>query len=245
MQPLDSLIGIIPGFDSLDSALVAQLAAISRIVRVTANTVLCNQGTAPNALRWLLHGQVALSQAGPSGEPAIIDVVRPISGIALASAILAEPSAMTARSLTLSRVLRIEAAPLRVLTTTRPALATTIMRAMSLDIVSATRQIVDLKVRKAAQRLGCYLLSLVENADQNSTTLRLPFLKGILAGKLGCRPENLSRAFSTLREFGVETHGSRIILHDVALLRDFAAPDEPDYWKATSASEAFIRAFDL
>jgi len=46
------------------------------------------------------------------------------------------------------------------------------------------------------------------------------------AARLGCRQENLSRAFATLRSAGVETHGSLVVLHDIPALRDFAVPDE-------------------
>jgi len=38
-------------------------------------------------------------------------------------------------------------------------------------------------------------------------------------------PENLSRAFGSLRDYGVETHGSRVTLHDPVALESFAAPD--------------------
>jgi hypothetical protein len=56
--------------------------------------------------------------------------------------------------------------------------------------------------------------------------MRLPFDKRLLAARLGCRQENLSRAFAALRGFGVETHGARVILHDIAKLRAYSEPDE-------------------
>ena len=51
--------------------------------------------------------------------------------------------------------------------------------------------------------------------------------KGLLAAWLGCRAENLSRAFMALRAYGVETHGSRVVLHDIARLRAYAGALEP------------------
>jgi CRP/FNR family transcriptional activator FtrB len=71
------------------------------------------------------------------------------------------------------------------------------------------------------------LLELVEDASAPPVDFRLPFDKGLLAARLGCRQENLSRAFATLRDVGVETHGARVILHDVPALRKFALPDAP------------------
>jgi CRP/FNR family transcriptional activator FtrB len=90
------------------------------------------------------------------------------------------------------------------------------------------RQVCDLKLRTTAQRLGCYLIELSKDPEANTATLRLPFDKRLLAARLGCRQENLSRAFAALRSFGVETHGARVILHDIARLRDYAVPDAID-----------------
>jgi CRP/FNR family transcriptional activator FtrB len=88
------------------------------------------------------------------------------------------------------------------------------------------RQVCDLKLRTTAQRLGCYLLALSTDPSANTASLRLPFDKRLLAARLGCRQENLSRAFAALRNQGVETHGSRVILHDIARLRDYSEPDD-------------------
>jgi CRP-like cAMP-binding protein len=245
MQLLDWLVTIFPGIESLDSALFGQLVAISRVIEVAADTIFCRQGVAPELVHWLLHGQVTLSQAGPHGDPAIIDIVEPIAGITLASAILGQTCPITAQTLTKSAIIAIEAAPLRALTAAHPALAGTFLRAASVDIVSANRQIVDLKVRKIAQRLGCYLLSLADDLDTHPVDIRLPFRKSLLAGKLGCGQESLSRAFASLRELGVETRGYNVNLHNVPLLRAFSAADGPAPWKRASAADAFSRAFDL
>jgi CRP/FNR family transcriptional activator FtrB len=101
------------------------------------------------------------------------------------------------------------------------------MRAMSAELADMTRQVVDLKVRVAAQRLGTYLLSLMTDPTAQTAEFRLPVSKGLLAPWLGCRAENLSRAFTALRAFGVETHGSRVLLHDVSSLRSYAGAREP------------------
>ena len=101
------------------------------------------------------------------------------------------------------------------------------MRAMSAELGNMTRQVVDLKVRIAAQRLGTYLLSQVKEPTATQAQFRLPVPKGLLAAWLGCRAENLSRAFMSLRAYGVETHGSRVVLHDVSRLQAYAGAIEP------------------
>ena len=101
------------------------------------------------------------------------------------------------------------------------------MRAMSAELGNMTRQVVDLKVRIAAQRLGTYLLSQVKEPTATQAQFRLPVPKGLLAAWLGCRAENLSRAFMSLRAYGVETHGSRVVLHDISRLQAYAGAIEP------------------
>lgn len=73
------------------------------------------------------------------------------------------------------------------------------------------------RLRTAPQRLANYLLNAC--ADGEAASLRLPFAKSLLAGKLGLAPEALSRAFSTLRGAGVTVHGRLIEIHNPEALR--------------------------
>ena len=242
---IETVLGQCPGLQSLEREISAQLAGISRIIEVTANAILCRQGRPPDALRYLLDGQVALTQTAAGGSNAVIDVVHPVSSVALASVVSDEPHIMTAQAMKPSRLLEIPAAPLRELIDTRPGLAINMLRGLSVDVHAATRQVLDLKLRNSAQRLGCYLLSLVGVPTEGPIELRLPYQKRLLAARLGCRYENLSRAFAVLRDFGVETHGGRVILHDLPRLHEFAAPDAPLGEHVADAAEAFSRAFEL
>ena len=241
MQALDYLTAIFSGLAGLDEALIEQLAGLSRILHVPANAVLFRQGAETDSLNWLLDGQVALFQAGQTGNDTVIDILRPLSGIAVGGVVFGQTYPVTARALAPASVLMIGAAPFRGLMASRPALTLEVMHSISRETVSAIWQIVDLKGRKAAQRLGYYLLSLMADPDAASAEFRLPIQKGMIAAKLGCRQENLSRAFATLQDLGVETHGSRIRVADVPRLRAFCASKRT----GSAAAEAFSSAFDL
>jgi CRP/FNR family transcriptional activator FtrB len=124
------------------------------------------------------------------------------------------------------------------------------LQGLSFDLNAVTRHVIDLKLRTAAQRLGCYLLRLAQHVPGNQAEFRLPIPKRLLAGQIGCRQESLSRAFGLLRVMGVETRGGRIILHDIDMLRRYAAPDDPTPEIAAAAdlqrsAEAFSDAFSL
>ena len=226
MQTTVDLIGAVPLFERLDTDLRARLDAITTVVSVAPDAVLSQQGAMPEALHVLLDGQVALSSTAADGTIALIEVLHPIDHFVLASVLSRLPYLMTARAVTRARLLAIDAAGLLDLVEHEAQLANTLLRSVSREFRTMVRQVRDLKLRTAAQRLGCYLLARVKDGEAHRADFRLPFDKGLLAARLGCRQENLSRAFATLRAYGVETHGSRVILHDIPKLKALAVPDD-------------------
>jgi CRP/FNR family transcriptional regulator, transcriptional activator FtrB len=226
MYTTADLLGTVPLFERLDTDLRAHLYAITTVITVVPDEVLSQQGAMPQALHILLDGQVALSSTAADGTTALIEVLHPIDHFVLASVLSRLPHLMTARAVTRARLLAIDAAELLDLVEHEAQLANTLLRSVSREFRTMVRQVRDLKLRTAAQRLGCYLLARVKDGEATRADFRLPFDKGLLAARLGCRQENLSRAFATLRASGVETHGSRVILHDIPKLKALAVPDD-------------------
>jgi CRP/FNR family transcriptional activator FtrB len=217
----------IPGFAELDSQVLERVAANGDVAEVGPGEVLFRQGSLPESLYVLLDGQVSLTGTTSDASSTVIDILGPSSSFVLANVLADEPYLTGAEAISNSLLVRIAAEPMRAVITEQPTAAMAMIRAMSAELGSITRQVVDLKARVATQRLGTYLLSLVKEAAAERAAFRLPVSKGLLAPWLGCRAENLSRAFMTLREFGVETHGSRVVLHDIPRLRAFAGARGP------------------
>lgn len=213
-------------FKDLEERVVSRLVAISRILSMPEGTELCKQGALPTRLLLLLEGQVALENTTPTGPSAVVEVIPPGGHFVLSAVLSNLPFLTSARAVTPARLIAVDAAALRTLMYEELSVATALLRAGALDFRAMVRQVCDLKLRTTAQRLGCYLLALSDNAAANTVSLRLPFDKRLLAARLGCRQENLSRAFAALRDLGVETHGARVILHDIASLRDYSLPDD-------------------
>jgi len=226
MESAIDLSGAVPLFERLDAALRARIDAISELVTADAEQVLSRQGAMPEFLHILLEGQVALTSTAADGTTALVEVVHPVGHFVLASILADLPNMMTARTVTRAKLLAIDAAELMRLVQSEPSLANALLRSVSREFRTMVRQVRDLKLRTAAQRLGCYLLARVNGGEGIRADFRLPFDKGLLAARLGCRQENLSRAFAALRAYGVETHGSRVILHDIPRLRVHAVPDD-------------------
>jgi len=239
MRPGMANLRAVPAFAELDDDIVDQLDGISEVVTAHHGEVLCRQGTVPGVLYVVLEGHVALSSTTPDGSTAVVEVLAAGRDFVLASVMAGLPYMQSAHVVQRARLLSIEAKPLRALIECEPELSLALLRSLSGEFRALVRQIRDLKVRTTAQRLACYLLALAPDPNAGKADFRLPFEKGLLAARLGCRQENLSRAFASLRRLGVETRGANVTLQDVKRLTDYAQPDyltDPDLAKALAAA---------
>jgi CRP/FNR family transcriptional regulator, transcriptional activator FtrB len=227
MRSIAMMLRPVPGFAQLDDESLEHIAAGGDLAEVEAGEVLFRERTLPESLYVLLDGRVSLTGTSADASSTVIDFLEPASSFVLANVLSDEPYLMGAQTIADSLLVRIRAEPLRQVVAARPAAAMAMMHAMSTELNGMMRQIVELKARIAAQRLGTYLLGQVKDPTATEAEFRLPVPKGLLAPWLGCRAENLSRAFTTLREYGVETHGSRVLLHDIVRLRSYAGAIEP------------------
>jgi|ERR1700761_357151 CRP/FNR family transcriptional regulator, transcriptional activator FtrB len=226
MELMAESISMVPLFDRLEPALQRRIEAVTDTVTVGPGHLLSHQGEMPQFLHVLLEGQVTLTSMAADGTTALVEVLHPMDHFVLASVLARLPYLMTARTVGSARLLLIDAQGLLEIVESEAAVANALLRSVSREFRTMVRQVRDLKLRTAAQRLGCYLLARVQDGSANKAEFRLPFDKGLLAARLGCRQENLSRAFATLRNYGVETHGARVILHDIPRLKALAVPDE-------------------
>ncbi len=215
-----------PLLRGLDETVLGKLAAISRLADYNEGVEICRQDQMADQLFIVITGQLAGFTTAASGLTAVVEVIQAGGTLGLATVLARLPWLMGVRTVENSRLLSIDAEGLLALVEQEPSLVTALLRAEANEFRALVRQVCDLKLRTTAQRLGCYLLSLSAEPHGNTTAMRLPFDKRLLAARLGCRQENLSRAFAALRDFGVETHGARVILHDIAGLKAYAEPDE-------------------
>lgn len=216
-------------FANLDDRVLERIAAISELRGFDTGTRVCKQGDLDVPFCILVSGQMSFFRTAPAGTVTVVDVVPPFGHTGLQAVMTQMPVLTGVEAVAPSRAILIEGAGLRALVQEEPTLASALLRAEAMDFRALVLQVCDLKLRTTAQRLGYYLLDLTTDKTSQSATLRLPFDKRLLAARLGCRQENLSRAFATLREQGVETRGARVVLHDIPRLRNYAvAFDGPE-----------------
>ncbi|MBI3516252.1 MAG: cyclic nucleotide-binding domain-containing protein [Proteobacteria bacterium] len=219
------VLGDVPAFAALPDPVLRRLARQAEALVLPAGATLFEQGAMPTHLHVLLDGQVGLLGVGADGQTTVVEVLRPVDQFVLAAVLTDAPYLMAARTLEPVRLYLIDAATLRQLVEAEPQLAVAMIVSLSRHFRMLVRQVKDLKLRSTAQRLGCYLLELARQQG-DPARLKLPYDKQLLAARLGTTPENLSRAFATLRDHGVRTSGATVSLGRPARLAEFAQPDE-------------------
>jgi len=90
------------------------------------------------------------------------------------------------------------------------------------DLHELTLDNYRLKWHTTAQRLAGYLLSLIKEPSVDPARFVLPYEKRLLAAKLGCTKESMSRLFDTLRPIGVTTRDKSVVVRSVSALREYA-----------------------
>jgi CRP/FNR family transcriptional activator FtrB len=211
-------------FDGIEDGVLEAIAACAELRDIAADAVLAEQGEKPHQLHILIDGQVGLTARSSDGRSTVVDVLRGVDLFFLAAVLTDAHYLMGAVALERCRVLVVPAEPLLQMIATSLPLARALLQTLSRHYRMLARQVADLKLRSSTQRLGCYLLALAREQGMPEE-FRLPYDKRLLAGRLGMTPENLSRAFAALRDYGVETQGARVALRDPASLERFALPD--------------------
>ncbi len=101
-------------------------------------------------------------------------------------------------------------------------LALGMLGALSHHAHRLTQDVEQLQTQSGDQRLAAFLLNLCP-AGADRTAITLPYDKSLIAGRLGMKPETLSRAFAKLRGFGVQVKGTQVVVSEVKRLRERVA----------------------
>lgn len=216
-----TLVRSLPMFAQVTEAQLISLARRGSLQRYPRGTLLFQEGDQADFLMVLLEGGVELFARDQGGTEAVVETLFPVDSFILAAALTGAPYLMSARTLLPSRVLLLDADIFRAAVAADPDLSAPVMAELAQHFRRLVRQIKDLKLRTGVQRLGCYVLGLAGDADE----VQLPFDKRTLASRLGMTAENLSRAFSALREHGLSVQGNRLLIQDRERLTVFSRPD--------------------
>lgn len=184
---------------------------------VAAGTVLFEQGSMPTFQHVVLAGSAHLFGRSQEGREVLIEIVRPGDLVIPAAVVTQSPYLMQARVLEPSRFLLIDGDALRSAIAADPALAQAVIASLAGQFRRLVRQIKNLKLRSATQRVASYILALSRD-QKNAERVTLPFEKSLIASELGMTRENFSRTLSALQHHGISVHGETIVIADAKRL---------------------------
>lgn len=152
-----------------------------------------------------------------------VGFVHPLGTFILAAVLKDQVYLQSARTVERSRVLMIPAESVRQAMAADQAFMTAILGELAQCYRNLVKDIKNQKLRTGAERLANWIIRANSYGNGDGVvTLRVG--KRSLAARLGMTPENLSRAFNTLKPYGVEVNGSEIRIVDIADLTKFAKP---------------------
>lgn len=212
----------LPLLRSLGDERLEHVLSYSSVERYPSGTVLFKEGGLPDHLHVLLSGTVELYTSHAPRDCGILlmsagDLFMP------AAALFNEPYLNSARALTTSRILLLNAKVAREEFSRSAELAMQISKVLAGQFRMAVRHVIDLKCRNAAQRLAAFLLRLVDESDVPGTA-ELPIPKRNLASRVGMTAETLSRTLQTLADNGLVVRGNRVLLRDRSRIEAFCGP---------------------
>lgn len=187
------------------------------------------QGERCPGIHVVLDGWIKLYRIAPNGSEAVVSVFAKGESIGEAVALRQRPYPVSAEAATACETMLIPADALIQLMRRDPEVACSILASTFNHLHSLVTQLEQLKAETGAQRVAQFLLGLCDgNCAECQVTL--PYDKVLIAGRLGMKPESLSRAFSRLRKVGVTVSRNHADIADIPKLRSFVETDPADAW---------------
>lgn len=208
-----------PFMASLSSHSLYRMMEIVAVNGFEGRDILFREGQPAEHFYCVLSGYVRLYRLNKDGREADIRICGP--GDTFAECLLYKGdsyryNAQAAEPVTLARF---ELQRVRDLAEEEKDVAKAVIQCLSTHLMSTMDCVANDRLQTAPQRVAHYLLKQCGSEDCASASIRLPFQKSLLAGKLGLAPEALSRAFSSLRRAGVTVRGRIVQIADVSALR--------------------------
>ncbi len=187
------------------------------------------QGDLANHIFIVIEGWVKLFRMTPNGTEAVVGVFTQGRSFAEAAVFSGVPYPVSAEAVTDCQLLSLPAQTILARMRARPELSLAVLAASFQHLHGLSSQIAQLKAHTGAQRLAEFLVDLCP-VETGACTITLPYDKSLIAGRLGMKPESLSRAFGRLREQGVTVSHNQAAIRDVEALRDYIEEDRALAW---------------
>jgi CRP/FNR family transcriptional activator FtrB len=213
----------LPLFAGCSDATFRSVSAGAFLQRFPAGTTLLLEGDPVDFLYVLLDGIVELEGTW-NDKSTTLAILKPVSTFVLAAVVLDTHGLVSAHTLERSDILMLSGHALRRAMAEDAAFALVVAQELAGCYQGLVRAIKGQKLRGGLERLANYLITQRARLGGDASFV-LPHEKRVLASLLGMTPENLSRAFAALADYGVEVHGPRVTIARPVVLERLAKPD--------------------
>ena len=215
-------------FMGLDEQTLKKIAEHTEIKSFTKGEHLFHQNEIAHAFYVVIDGWVSVYRGSPEGQKTIMHVFRNGESFAEAAALsfgIYPASALAESNCT---VLEVNIDSFKQILMNNPDLVLNIINNLSRRLLDITNELEKLHTKNAPVRLAEFILDLCPE-ESGALLITLPFSKHCLAARLKLKPESLSRAFASLKQYGVVTdRGAKITVEDIGKLQIFVGREAPE-----------------
>lgn len=206
-----------PWLASVPAKTLDRLARQAVLYRVPQGSMLFEQAETPAFAQFLVGGSVELLAVRET-EETLVELVRPVDLLLPAAVLNRQPYLLRARVLEEAHLLMIQAEAFRRGVAADHALCLAVLACQAAQFRRQVKHAKNIRLRSAEERVGTYLLKLVEETPADATA-KLPVEKRLIASQLGMTRETLSRTLASLNRRGFRVEGDLVMLEDADAAR--------------------------
>lgn len=214
---------------SLPEDVVASLLSDAVTRRYSRGETLFLHGEKAQSIHIVLDGWVKLYRVGPNGNEAVVNVFTRGHSFGEAVAFRGLDYPVSAEAVTDCEMLLVSARSFVSMMRSEPDVCMAILASTFQHLHELVSQVEQIKAQTGAQRVAEFLLHLCDH-DTGNCVVTLPYDKILIAGRLGMKPESLSRAFAKLKPVGVKVARNHASIDDIEALRTYADEDPAAAW---------------
>lgn len=216
---------------SLPDKVIGKLLSDAKSRKFERGETVFLQGEQAQVIHVVCDGWVKLYRVASNGNEAVVNVFTRGHSFGEAIAFRRGVYPVSAEAVTDCTLLMLSARTFISILQHEPEVAVAVLASTFQHLHDLVSQVEQIKVQTGAQRVAEFLLRLTDDTD-GACIVTLPYDKVLIAGRLGMKPESLSRAFKKLGPVGVEVARNHASISDVASLRAYVEKDPATAWNS-------------
>ena len=212
-----------PWLTAVTSSVLDRLAQQSILHRVPAGSVLFEQAETPAFAQLLVTGSVELLGMR-EGHETLVELTCAVDLLLPAAVLNRQPYLLRARARGEAQLVLIQADAFRETVATDHPFCLAVLACQAAQFRRQVKHAKNAKLRSAEERVGSYLLRLIERAMPGAPA-RLTLEKRLVASQLGMTRETFSRTLAAMPRYGLRISGDLVTLVDADAAHARFPPD--------------------